>query len=516
MLRARRCQLERRHPRRDGWHSFDRDPSGHPWLTPSNLASMRAFSQSLWAEARLIAARHRHAASRPRYALLGNLANTMYVRAVPLRRHGLDVTLILDPQDTYVMSQPGWEEFDGELTTSERDVYRLRALGVRLPAVPGVATLEQVNAPLSRRRGAVSDVDELRALLRAHPYLRRADVLRFPERLSYLPILDHLQGYGAVLAARAPYLAYLAGRPYLAAQGGGDLWYEASRDDALGQLQRLGFGRANALLATNPWTFSHARRFGFHHALYLPLLMDDEVYRPGPRVCRGEWQERTGGRFFVLATSRLDDYFKGSDLALEGFLRFSEGHPEARLVLLGWGNDLERNLARLRAWGVGDKVLTLPLAGKRRLIRYLRSADCLLDQFTLGTYGSTALEAMGCGLPVVMRLELGQYEALCPAGAPPIVNAGDADGVAQALAALADDERLRREVAQAQRAWFVRSHGASQWVALYGDVLAATALGHRFGFADSPLRQPLSPSEEAHHAEGLRHAPPFPEYVPSP
>lgn len=457
---------------------------------------MRTFSEAIWEEARAVSGRSADGPSR--FAFVGNLANYLYKRAVPLRKRGWSVELVLHPDDVHVMSQPGWEEWDGELRTSARTVHELEAEGIRLPSVDDVVSLPKESVtPASAAR--------------AEPYLRRHDVYRFSGYLPYAPVFRHLQHADAVLTTQAPYLVYLARRPYLAAQGGGDLWFDCSRDDVHGQLCRLSFGGANAILASNPWTFAHARRFGMRNAIYLPFMLDDETYSPGAPRYRAIWEERTGGRFFVLSTARLDERYKGSSVALEGFARFAASHPEARLVAIAWGEDADAQLGRLRELGIESAVLMLPLAGKRRVVDYLRSADCLLDQFALGAYGATALEAMGCGLPIVMRLELEQYRALC-GSPPPVLNAATPAEVADALGRLAASPSRRRELAAAHRAWFVANHGSSTWAERYAHVLQTTAVGHRIDYSNSPAAEPESTAERTYYAEGLRVAPPFPEY----
>jgi glycosyltransferase involved in cell wall biosynthesis len=348
--------------------------------------------------------------------------------------------------------------------------------------------------------------------LSRRPYLDPLQLLAFPIYFSLLPTLDRLQEMDALLATQSLQIPLFARRPYLAAQNGGDLWFEASRGDALGRLQRRGFAAANALLASNPWTFAHARRFGFSHAFYLPLMLDEEIYAPAAPRFRREWQERSGGGFFVLVTSRLDQETKGSQVAIEGFRRFASSCPEARLVTATWGRDQARLLGRMREVGLSERLLPIPLSGKRRLIDCYRSADCLLDQFVLGQYGATALEAMACGIPVVMRLEIAQYEALCETGAPPVLQADGPDTVAAQLRALATEVGARGAHGSAARTWFLANHSARRWADDYIALLTATALGHRFDFSGSPLRQPLGEEERTYHALGLAGAPPFPEY----
>ncbi|MEO7728981.1 MAG: glycosyltransferase [Burkholderiales bacterium] len=490
----------------DAWTSWDRHPWRHPWLNYHNLRAMRDFSATVWEQAKQLKERlprwrwHRPPDRRLHYGFVGNIANSLYTRAVPLRRAGLDVSIFLHPQDNYVMSQPGWEEFDGELPDGVTDISELVTRHISLPHVQDVYRFAEIHDCHLRNQ-------------RQFPrFVTAEDFSRWKPYLSFLATLEALQKMDALLATQAPYLAYLAHRPYLVAQSGGDIWFECSRDDLLGRLQRRAFFSARAFIVSNPWSFAHARRFGMQHLVYMPLILDEEIYSPGASVYREEWAKKSGGSFFVLATARMDNFYKGSDIAIEGFAAFSRLVPGARLVVMGWGENQEASLTRLQAYGVADKVIVLPIAGKKRLIQYLRAADCLLDQFVLGYFGATGLEAMACGLPVIMRLERHQYDGMCLTGAPPVLNASTAEEICAALQTLASDLLQRKDIASEHRAWFLANHGSERWKGVYSDMLAATALGHKFDFSKSPLAAPLSGEEKAYHAEELANAPKFPNY----
>jgi hypothetical protein len=115
---------------KDEWHSFDRTPWLHPWMSADNIRRFAAFSnlELTRLEAELDAHRRKTFLRRgirglclkwkkaSRYAFVGNMANVNYVRAIPLRRRKLDVDLVLYPYDDFIFAQPAWEDFDGEIT----------------------------------------------------------------------------------------------------------------------------------------------------------------------------------------------------------------------------------------------------------------------------------------------------------------------------------------------------------------------------------------------------------------
>ena len=297
------------HPK-NAWHSWDSTPWAHPWLTSENLAAARSFETRML---RPIIARYGGEVSRSgKYAFIGNLANNMALRAIPLRRKGYSIDLFLHPQDRYVMSQPGWEVADITLPGKETDIDRLHDQGIFLPEVPNSFT---------PRATSVEELDQLIVLAasvpakqwsndKAHPF-RQSDLLLWPGCFQFSALLTQLQSYDCLFAAQSPYLAYLANKPYLAAQTGGDLWFEASRNDSFGILQRRSYRNSSAILATNPWAYSNARRFGFRHVIYAPLIIDTEAYSPGPSPAREIWQKQVGGSFFALVTARIDRRWKG-------------------------------------------------------------------------------------------------------------------------------------------------------------------------------------------------------------
>ena len=102
----------------------------------------------------------------------------------------------------------------------------------------------------------------------------------------------------------------------------------------------------------------------------------------------------------------------------------------------------------------------------------------MLDQFTFGTFGGIAPEAMACERPVVMAFDRALHDWCFPVP-PPIVDARDERTVAEALARLAADPGERARLGREGRAWVERHHGwrlvAERQRAIYEEVLGANA-----------------------------------------
>jgi glycosyltransferase involved in cell wall biosynthesis len=442
---------------KDEWHSFDRTPWLHPWMSADNIRRFAAFS---------------------------NLK--------------LDVDLVLYPYDDFIFAQPAWEDFDGEITD--------------LGENPGAKFFHGPLPDWVHRYPMESDWGPI--LLNSQKMIATPEqILLWPEYMPYLPTIEALSRYDSILVSQFPFLGFLSGRPYLFGQIGGEIWFEAARNDTFGILTRRAIGASSVVLVSNPITLAHARRYGFHNLLYVPLPLDEDVYSPGDDDIRDEWRDRMGGDFFVLTSMRMDRHWKGAELALEGFARFALHAPQARLLVLGWGEDIEFARSRMVQLGLQDRVFFLPTVGKKRLVRYLRAADLVIEQFVLGYYGASGLEAMACGKPVIMRIEREQYDALIDVGAPPILQAQDELAVEGHLRRLYEDRALCRRIGEQTREWFLAAQSSKRWSKVYAVLLEAIASGIPLSFAGSPLLEALTEDELNYHAAQLASAPSFPNYV---
>ena len=435
-------------------------------------------------------------------AFCGNIANSMYLRAKPLINDGMNISIFIHPDDNYIMSQPFWEEYNGTLSDNETNYRELIKKGYSFPNIKNVKQNTTVN--LSEWFKIYND--------KGYNFLKKCDIQDYQPFLTNINTLCNLQNYDVIWGTQILYMAYLARLPYIGTQCGGDLWFEASRGDNFGRLMRLSFGNARVLVASNPWSFAHARRFGFRHMVYLPLILNERDYYPSEGYSRNTWKKFSDGNFFVLTSSRLDEKNKGSMIGLDGFAQFSKKNDKARLVFIGWGKDSKKLEKEFKRLGIDNKIIKLPISGKAKVRDYLRSADVFIDQFVLGYFGSAGLEAMACGLPVIGRIETEQYAALCETGAPPILNCSTVAEVAERLESLYQSSEYRRKISEDSARWFVQNHGSGRWLDEHRAILAATAAKMPVTFDDSPLAAPLDKQEKIYLQEGLCAAPKTMDY----
>ncbi len=401
-------------------------------------------------------ARVRSASFTGRVVLIGNLAGTAYAMLRPLARKGIDARLFVSRAEK-TMALPQWE--DPELKGSRPDW-----LHVYGPA-PGGSALGS-GSIIRRLQSLLARIDTARRLL-------GADLIH-----SFTGSL--FQSWLWVLL-----FGVLKLKPYIACATGSDIRELAQGSGARSVLMRLYFRRAARTLLLNLDMGPLADGLGLSNAEFFPFAIDTRKYSPQP-VARRYGQE---GELLFFMPSHLDwgvtddapgrNSTKGNDRFLRAFARALAEGARAHLVLLDRGPD--RLVARelIEELGIAKSVTFLGEMPKNELVELFRMADVVVDQFDVGAFGATGLEAMACGKPVMIHIN-DQCAARCYAELPPVLNCRSEAEILDAIRR-ARDVAWREEIGQKARAFIVRHHDAEavgdRLIELYARILAGGAQG---------------------------------------
>jgi glycosyltransferase involved in cell wall biosynthesis len=183
-------------------------------------------------------------------------------------------------------------------------------------------------------------------------------------------------------------------------------------------------------------------------------------------------------RVIILFLSRVDQK-KGLDILLPAFAQVKERFPEVRLVIAGNGDvdfigQLQQEAKRLK---IDKGVLwTGFLSGEEK--RYaLADADIFALPSYSENFGIAVVEAMACGLPVVISDQVGIHHEVATAQAG-IVTKCEINEIAHALSLFTSDAKQRSRMGENGRRW-VRQHCSSKTVtekliALYQQVIRSS------------------------------------------
>jgi glycosyltransferase involved in cell wall biosynthesis len=212
------------------------------------------------------------------------------------------------------------------------------------------------------------------------------------------------------------------------------------------------------------------------------LCLEQLAQLPSPGAFRSRHPEMARKRL-ILFLSRIHPK-KGLDRLVQAFGRVAKRRPDVHLAIAGYDDEGYGQVVRrwLEDAGVAERVtFTGPLLGESKLAAF-RDVDLFVLPSYQENFGMAVLEAMGCGLPVVVSNGVYLYREIQRAGAGLVVD-GDPAGLAEAIEVLLRDATLRTRMGEAGRRLvrdrFSAEHVADQMRSVYQNILAGTTQARR-------------------------------------
>lgn len=152
---------------------------------------------------------------------------------------------------------------------------------------------------------------------------------------------------------------------------------------------------------------------------------------------------------------------KGHVYAIEAWRRVLSRFPEARLLIVGEGEEKERLKTSAQQAGVSERVV---FAGMRHDIPdLLRASSVVLLPSLTEALPTALIEAAACGRPTVATTVGGTAEVVDHGRTGLLVPPADSEALADALTRLLDDEALRDKMGVQARALAEARFDADRW-----------------------------------------------------
>lgn len=479
-----------------------------------------------------------------RVALVGNVAQNAFLLAQSLRRLDAGIEAdSFDMGGGNPMWLPYWElaAFDVETGGIHVDHYDWLSvaarLGVERPgwakilgtdgSAPWYDTQEQFQADLARHYGGSRhiampgehrdtrdghvrtllarsrlDADEQEQSvedLRDYPNVR--GILALAAQYDLTVLLGPLAAYGVLFPPELPYVTFEHST----------MRHAPNRNTPEHRLLSLAYQHADANVLTNADCAEAAWCLGLDRGhpdrrVFIPHPVDTDRFVP----CRGEADAaaaleqrrsileaggdatRDAGVIFWQPARQAAPGVAGgkrNDRVLYAFRRYvdeaePQGAPKAALMLSFWGLETKETADLLGRLGfkADKRVLWAACASKPRMRGMYHSVDVVLDQFdwSVGSFGTTTVEALACGKPVVTHIDPDLHRWCLDSGGlgelPPTVQARTADELYRQMVLLARYPQMRADYGHNGRAWVEEFHSwrlvAERHAALYRRVLS--------------------------------------------
>jgi glycosyltransferase involved in cell wall biosynthesis len=113
-------------------------------------------------------------------------------------------------------------------------------------------------------------------------------------------------------------------------------------------------------------------------------------------------------------------------LVMEAFVSVLERFPEAKLRIVGYGQQWDKMMMFVQDQGLEDNILLLGSMTKSMIAREMRGSDCLVHASQYETFSVVCAEALCSGLPVIASRVGGIPEFVCSSNGILVENSLDA------------------------------------------------------------------------------------------
>jgi glycosyltransferase involved in cell wall biosynthesis len=299
----------------------------------------------------------------------------------------------------------------------------------------------------------------LRACFRLIPYLFR--LWRAAGHNQLFHIMANSGWSWHLFAAPAIWIARMRGIPAVVNYRGGEA---ESFLNSAAVVVRFSMRRAAVLVTPSGFLQQVFGRFGME-ARIVPNIIDLAKFHPG---------ETPSGDVHIVVARNLERIY---DIAsgLRAMALLLRRYPGARMSVAGSGPE-RASLERLaQELGIAGQVRFTGRLDSMEMAALYRSASLCLNTALVDNMPNSILEALACGLPVVST-EVGGVPFLVRHGETALlVQPGDAEGMAQAMMRLIEDNDLRETLVRNGRDYvkaFTWERVCAQWLDTYRDALA--------------------------------------------
>ncbi|MFB0522746.1 MAG: glycosyltransferase [Candidatus Bathyarchaeia archaeon] len=211
---------------------------------------------------------------------------------------------------------------------------------------------------------------------------------------------------------------------------------------------KLSLKRAEKVLVSTPDLIFHAKHVGVTNPVFFPNPVPD-IFKPSKSKI-DLLEDRF--EYVIFHPSRIVWDLKGTDKLVYAFKKVVERH-NARLVLINYGEDLEKTKKLVRELNLTERVLFVDPIPQYTMPEYYNASDIVAAQFNVGHVGLVGLESFACTKPVVADYRFPEYY-----GELPVLKANTIDEIASQIVKLVENPEMGIELAKRGLNYVERHH----------------------------------------------------------
>jgi L-malate glycosyltransferase len=281
----------------------------------------------------------------------------------------------------------------------------------------------------------------------------------------------------------AAFLTALSGyQPLVSMSWGSDLLRDVQRSRAWRWATTFTLRRTRILVGDCQAVHQKAVQFGFPagRIVTFPWGVNLQEFSP---AAEPDFRQRLGWQeAFVLLSLRAWEPLYGVDVLVRAFIVAAQEMPELRLFLLGTGSqavDIHRLIAQN---GLQERVYLGGQVSYANLVRFYRASDLYLSASHSDGSSVSLMEALACGLPVLVSDIPANREWITPGEQGELFPDGNVTALTEAILAVA---RQREKLVLMGRASRALAEQRADWQVNFKQLLRAyeMAVGNAEGVA---------------------------------
>ena len=273
-------------------------------------------------------------------------------------------------------------------------------------------------------------------------------------------------GYkGMVLCDTNPIWALFQDKPFIAYEHGTlrDFPFE---DTTLGKLLALAYHKAAKVVITNCDNIEAAKKLNLTNYTFIPHPVDTEKVCKKQTPLYDELRKKHNCQHIIFAPARHNwkpeagkglSVYKGTDRMVLALRKLIDDGIDVKMIFCDWGQEQDLTRQLIDDQKLENEVIWVHPMAKLRLLDYYNAADVVLDQFSIGTFGTTAVEAIACEKPVLIYLRP-EIHSWCFPEMPPMINVRQPEEIYAACKRLLEDKSYAQTVGRRGRKWVEQYH----------------------------------------------------------